>query len=349
MLLDITISALLFLVASGMGYLGVHVTFKPAESPKLRRRYQTAFLSLSVCAVGLIVWQGVRNARSAEQTNVAIEQTKTTVADMKMQVDQVYQLNSTWKPHPTVEDRESFAKRAAKFNQQFAAKQDLKSELHLIAADIRTFTAERAADAPSMDSTYFGGPYIYDMVEWMNKPLNSKHLSPEEQLEQVHRQLEMMPANFKNLTPNEMDSLWLEKNMPGIEYYFETRILFGKKFGKRIRDVICGHEQDCGVSRMELDACKPLITDVRVAQARVYTSFKQFVATKKEPPEFCDLVAARNKAWNRIAFIYQIKKLPDPEKLSDTPVIGALYGFPTNIPAMNALADEMDALADLAP
>ena len=321
-MLDTVIFFVQSIAAAVTAVLGVELTFPHAtDNPRRRLQIRVAFISLALITIGLGSWQQIRNARSAEQTNAAIAQTKATVAGMKEQVDQVYQLNATWKPRPTVEDRELFAKRAAKFNQQFVAKQDLKSELHLIAADIRKFTAERAANAPDMDSTYFGGPFIYDMVEWMNKPLNPKRMTNEEELEKVHRELEMMPAHFQDLTPNEMDSRWIEKNLPGIDYYFETRILFGKKFGKRIRDVVCGHQNDCGISKMELEACKPLIIDVRVAESRVYTSFKKFVATGKEPSDFCDLVVARNNAAHRIAFLYQLKKLPDPAKVSETPVI----------------------------
>ena len=159
----------------------------------------------------------------------------------------------------------------------------------------------------------------------------------------------MIPADFQNLTPNELDSLWLEKNWPDIQYYYETRILFGKRFGARIRDVVCGHNSDCGLSKRELENCKPLIGDVRVAEERVYSALKQWSAKGVEPPNMCDLVTARNKAVARIAFVYRLKKLPDPDKAMEIPVVRALYKYPTNVTAMRVLAREMDAVADAIP
>ena len=150
--LDILIIFLLGSDTSLAAYLGVRVTFYPAESKEKKKRYELAFISLGLIAIGLLVWQGVRNSLSQEKATTTIYQTKATVANMKTRVDLVYQLSSTWKPRPDVEERTATAKRVAKFKDQLATKRDLKSELHLIAAEIQQFAIQRAAGAPDTDS-----------------------------------------------------------------------------------------------------------------------------------------------------------------------------------------------------
>jgi hypothetical protein len=45
-----------------MGYLGVHLTMHPAESPHQRKFFKIAFCSCALVMVSLVVWQSVRNA-----------------------------------------------------------------------------------------------------------------------------------------------------------------------------------------------------------------------------------------------------------------------------------------------
>jgi hypothetical protein len=61
MWLDITISAALAILTIIMGYLGVHVTLHPTDSPKVQWRYKAGFILCAGLTVGIVIWQGVRN------------------------------------------------------------------------------------------------------------------------------------------------------------------------------------------------------------------------------------------------------------------------------------------------
>jgi hypothetical protein len=65
--MDIAISAVLAILTILMGYLGVHVTLHPAESPSTARRYKIAFVFCAILTVCLVVWQGVRNSQTQSQ------------------------------------------------------------------------------------------------------------------------------------------------------------------------------------------------------------------------------------------------------------------------------------------
>jgi hypothetical protein len=73
---DIAIAAGLAILTIAMAYLGVHVTLHPADSPRSRFWYKVGFSACAVAAVGLVIWQGVRNGRAQSAF-------KADIADMK--------------------------------------------------------------------------------------------------------------------------------------------------------------------------------------------------------------------------------------------------------------------------
>jgi hypothetical protein len=86
MWLDIAISAALALLTIGMGYLGVHVTLHPAESPRARRWYKIGFSACAIGAVGFVVWQGVRNGNSQRTFTKRIGGLEENLAGTRQQV-----------------------------------------------------------------------------------------------------------------------------------------------------------------------------------------------------------------------------------------------------------------------
>ena len=65
MRLDILLSAALAVCTIIMAYLGVHVTMHPPnESRRVQFWYKAGFCICGICAVCLVVWQGVRNGRT---------------------------------------------------------------------------------------------------------------------------------------------------------------------------------------------------------------------------------------------------------------------------------------------
>jgi hypothetical protein len=72
--LDIIISTALAVLTILMAYLGVHVTLHPAHSPQKKKRYTYGFGCCAIVAVGLVLWQGIRNGstQAALQTQLGI-------------------------------------------------------------------------------------------------------------------------------------------------------------------------------------------------------------------------------------------------------------------------------------
>jgi hypothetical protein len=64
MSIDVLIAATLALLTIVMGYLGVHVTLHPADSPGAKLLYKVGFCACAVAAVALVVWQGIRNGKA---------------------------------------------------------------------------------------------------------------------------------------------------------------------------------------------------------------------------------------------------------------------------------------------
>jgi hypothetical protein len=64
MALDVSLSGVLAILTLVMGYLGVHLTMHPAESPTARSCYKGGFGTCAILMVGLVVWQALRNGQN---------------------------------------------------------------------------------------------------------------------------------------------------------------------------------------------------------------------------------------------------------------------------------------------
>jgi hypothetical protein len=65
MALDVSISTALVALTIIMAYLGV--TLHPHHSPRAQFWYKFSFSFYGLCAVSLVIWQGIRNGDSARQ------------------------------------------------------------------------------------------------------------------------------------------------------------------------------------------------------------------------------------------------------------------------------------------
>jgi hypothetical protein len=65
MALDVSISTALAALTIIMAYLGV--TLHPHHSPRAQFWYKLSFSFYGLCAVSLVIWQGIRNGDSARQ------------------------------------------------------------------------------------------------------------------------------------------------------------------------------------------------------------------------------------------------------------------------------------------
>lgn len=340
MFVDILIALLLLFDSAGMAYLGVHVTFKPVDSPKKQRAYQAAFVLCTLIAAGLLAWQVVRNSIAQEHLNE--------------RVDILYRLQATSVTRPTTEEIAALTNRANRLRRD--NRHDLKSELQLLSADIFLFVAERSAASPQQElGYYFKGPQIAEMVEMMNRPLNTDAVTVEEEVEWGHRLWEESPADFSLITPNEQDSLWVERNWPSIEYYYQTRILFGKKFGKRICDVVYNTDCHCGLTDPEWNEYVRDSAALRLAERPVYAGMKQWLSTGKKPANLDALVKVREKVMAQYLKATVIKKVMNnpvgkvPPPSLHVSVASSIAQYPTNLIAMRTLAQQMKALTDEMP
>lgn len=59
--MDIFLAIAIVFVTALIGYVGVHVTLHPAETPKAKRNYKIIFGALTLVACGLVLWQGILN------------------------------------------------------------------------------------------------------------------------------------------------------------------------------------------------------------------------------------------------------------------------------------------------
>jgi hypothetical protein len=82
---DITFSAALAALTIAMGYLGVHVTFHPADSPKKKRLYKIGFWICGGCSLIVVIWQGVRNSTSQQQFANDISAARREAAEARVQ------------------------------------------------------------------------------------------------------------------------------------------------------------------------------------------------------------------------------------------------------------------------
>jgi hypothetical protein len=71
--MDVFIAVTTFLLVSGMGYLGLHPTIYPADTPSKKRTYQILFGAFTLIALPFVIWQAilVRSAQNALQAQLA--------------------------------------------------------------------------------------------------------------------------------------------------------------------------------------------------------------------------------------------------------------------------------------
>ena len=82
MWVDLGITLALFAIAATLAYMGVHVTFHPAETPRSKRRYKIGFICLTLSSVPFLVLQAWRVHQSAvELENNIAELRKLTAAN----------------------------------------------------------------------------------------------------------------------------------------------------------------------------------------------------------------------------------------------------------------------------
>jgi hypothetical protein len=327
--------------AATVGVLAMWVTF----NQPITRRAKIAWLSI-FSALSLIgITAAIVDHRTSEREN------KQRFSIIDSRVNAVETILTTATPRPTAEEQAALAKRVAALKRKTG--RDLKNELQLMPAEILQFVAEREAAAPEVDATYFQGPQIYELSEMMNQPLNAAQPSPDELIERMHRQFQMKPADFKVVAPNEQDSLWIEKNLPSIQYYYQTRILFGKRFGARIRNLVCGSDPNCGGRKMDWCVCKEVAARVRAANEPVYVALKQWNATGVEPANLDELLKARKDAGDFLFSFNELVKKYDEQIHAaggtDAPIARAVWHYPTNLIAMRTLAKQMEALANQIP
>lgn len=87
MFVDVFLSALLAAITILMGYLGVHVTLHPTESDRTRLIYKIGFCACAVISVGLVIWQGVRNARSQARQQAELQRLNDQIAHTHIRVE----------------------------------------------------------------------------------------------------------------------------------------------------------------------------------------------------------------------------------------------------------------------
>jgi hypothetical protein len=70
--MDVFIAVLIFLLVTGMGYIGVHLSMYPADTPTKKRTYQIVFGAFTLVALPLIIWQAIltHDAQTALQTQL---------------------------------------------------------------------------------------------------------------------------------------------------------------------------------------------------------------------------------------------------------------------------------------
>jgi hypothetical protein len=87
--IDIGIAAALAGVTIIMGYLGVHVTLHPQESPTARRWYKAGFIACALVAVCLVVLQGMRNGKAQYELKRAVEAAAAAAQQATTRIDQL--------------------------------------------------------------------------------------------------------------------------------------------------------------------------------------------------------------------------------------------------------------------
>lgn len=340
MLLDNILIIFVSLVVVFTGFLAAYVTVHPTDIPKIRRRYRYIFVALSVVSLTLLVWQGVRNTQATHELNERI--------------DILYKLQATAAPRPTAEEIAALTKRATKLSTQNS--HDLRAELRSLSADILQFVAEREAGAPQQAFDYYHGPQVVEMVEMMNRPLDPDKPTFAEVVEWMHRIYERAPVDYSRITPNEQDSEWIERNWPSIAYYYQTRILFGKKFGKRICEVAYGTDCHCGIVDPGWQERIAAVAELRIAERPIYEMYKGALSTGIVPTEkeLQVLRQGRDKALVRYWKANTPYKNTDSQtllqrSLAHASVVSAIAEYPTNLTAMKVLAKEMERVANLIP
>ena len=188
----------------------------------------------------------------------------------------------------------------------------------------------------------------------MNRPLNPEQPTFDEVLEWMHRVYETAPVDYSRITPNEQDSEWIERNWPSIAYYYQTRILFGKKFGKRICDVVYGTDCHCGIIDPDWQERIAAAAELRIAERPIYETYKHALSARVVPSdkELHVLWQARDKALARFWKVNALRK--NDAKAITNPiyrarVAAAIAEYPTNLLAMKVLAKEMALVANEIP
>jgi hypothetical protein len=78
MLIDVSISTALAILAIVMAYLGVHITMYTPDSPRKKLWFKIGFCSCATVTISLVIWQGIRNSKVQAflQTQIAEFQKK---------------------------------------------------------------------------------------------------------------------------------------------------------------------------------------------------------------------------------------------------------------------------------
>lgn len=98
--MDVIIAFSLGVVTVVMGYLGIHLTMNLPESPSTRTRYRLAFVLLAIVAVGLNVWQTLRNVNSQQQLQTKLNEIERNTKQPPI-VQVSPQINIPPQPHPS--------------------------------------------------------------------------------------------------------------------------------------------------------------------------------------------------------------------------------------------------------
>ncbi|OFV96652.1 MAG: hypothetical protein A3H94_04760 [Acidobacteria bacterium RIFCSPLOWO2_02_FULL_60_20] len=108
-MVDISILLVLAITTGVLGYLGIHLALHSPETARARNRYRAIFLGLTVLAVSLTLWQGMRNYFAATTTNTLLEtvqrvtqQTSSAVEKITKEPIQVEVVNQPPETPPTV-------------------------------------------------------------------------------------------------------------------------------------------------------------------------------------------------------------------------------------------------------